>query len=267
MRATEIRDYFRDKATWVEWDGRTVDRFAYGNENVTVKGIAVGWTLTLEMARQAAKAGANLFITHESIFYSGYRSEPAEPAQVERDRQRKARELDRLKLTVLRCRDTWDRFPSVGIPDTWIRFLGFEDYRRAPQSFYARAKLPSTTAATLAKRILKKVAPLGQQYVEVFNPAVKVSSLCVGTGSITELPLMREEAKADCYLVTNDGSRTSTTELHATDLKIPLIRVDHATSELPGMMALADHLSEAFPGVPVKYIPYPCPYKLIAGGK
>ena len=43
-------------------------------------------------------------------------------------------------------------------------------------------------------------------------------------------------------------------------LGIPLLIVNHATAELPGMMAMVGYIERHFPGVPVKYLPgeFPC---------
>jgi len=41
-----------------------------------------------------------------------------------------------------------------------------------------------------------------------------------------------------------------------------MIRVDHATAELPGMQELARYLQRVFPRVRVTYIPYERPYSL-----
>ena len=99
--------------------------------------------------------------------------------------------------------------------------------------------------------------------MEVFNPAARVARVAVGTGAITALNDMLEAVKADCYVVTNDGTNAWTAELHSADCRIPLIRVDHATAEMPGIMALADYLAKQFPSVPVQYIPYPRPYDVL----
>ena len=265
MKAQELRDHFRGKAPWVDWDGQTVDQFLHGDPSVEVRGIAVGWILTAGMARQAAAGGADVFVTHEPIFYDGYWRLGGTRRRLGRAQAEKRRLLDRLGLTVLRCHDTWDRFPKVGIPDAWAAWLGLGTYRRAKGRFYGRIALAPTTARALGRRVLRRVRPLGQQHVEVFGGRTRVASLCVGTGAITSLADMIEQVRADCYLVTNDGSNAWTTEHHATDRGIPLLRVDHATAELPGMMALAAYLGRAFPQVRTTYVPYACPYELLGG--
>jgi putative NIF3 family GTP cyclohydrolase 1 type 2 len=47
------------------------------------------------------------------------------------------------------------------------------------------------------------------------------------------------------------------------DAGLPVIVVNHATSEEPGMMRLAEHLQAHFTEVPVHFIPRGCLYRLI----
>jgi hypothetical protein len=82
--------------------------------------------------------------------------------------------------------------------------------------------------------------------------------MVVGTGAITHLPTMLELG-ADLLLATDDGLNSWTGGLWAIDLQVPLLVVSHATSELPGMQAMAGHLQQAFPGLPVKYFPVDFP--------
>ena len=262
MKAREIREHFRSHAAWVDWNN-TVDQFLHGQATAEVAGIAVGWMMTLSMAEQAAAAGLNLFITHEPILCDHYRSLGRRHRRTNRDIAAKRRRLTKLGLTVLRCHDTWDRFPKIGIPDAWAKFLALRSFRRKPGSFYGRGLVTPTTARALARRIATRTRRVGQAHVEVFNPSARVTRVAIGTGAIAALHDMLEAVKADCYVVTNDGTNAWTTELHSADCGIPLIRVDHATAEMPGIMALADYVAGQFPSVPVRYIPYPRPYDVL----
>lgn len=262
MKAQEVHEHFRSRAAWVD-PKKTVDQFLHGDGSAEVAGVAVGWMMTLPMAEQAAAAGLNLFISHEPIVCEHYRSLGRRHPRTNRAIAAKRRRLTKLGLTVLRCHDAWDRFPRIGIPDAWAKFLGLLGYRRQAGSFYGRGRVAPTTARALARRIARKTSRLGQAHVEVFNPSARVARVAVGTGAITALHDMLEAVRADCYVITNDGTNAWTAELHSADCRIPLIRVDHATAELPGIMALADYLAKQFPSVPVRYIPYPRPYDVL----
>ncbi len=69
------------------------------------------------------------------------------------------------------------------------------------------------------------------------------------------------ELDADIVLATDDGISTTSGGLWSLDLGIPMLIVNHATAELPGMMVMADYVQQHFPGIPAKYLPgeFPCP--------
>jgi putative NIF3 family GTP cyclohydrolase 1 type 2 len=68
---------------------------------------------------------------------------------------------------------------------------------------------------------------------------------------------------ADVIVVTDDGTRLWETGQWSIDSGIPLIIVNHATSEEPGMRTLAKYIQEKFPTTPVTQIPAGCIYKSI----
>ena len=159
----------------------------------------------------------------------------------------------------MRCHDTWDRMPEVAIPDAWARFLGFPTEPRPVESFY-RICLVSGTVEDVAHSVLGKVRPLGQEVVHIVGDReTTVHRMAVGTGAITRLPEMFKLG-ADILLVTDDGISTTGAGLWSLDLGVPMLIVNHATAELPGMMSLAGYIERHFPGIPVKYLPgeFPC---------
>jgi tetratricopeptide (TPR) repeat protein len=167
MKASDIMHHFQQVAPWVDWDGRTKDRFLFGDPEVEIEKVAVCWIVTLEQARRAAAAGANVIVSHEPLYYGlddhltrgeeAYRQALAStPADLQSKLQARREELERLGLTVLRCHDTWDRFPGVGIPDAWAAHLGFTAYSRDPHSFYGRAEIAPATAGELAQQVLAR---------------------------------------------------------------------------------------------------------------
>lgn len=87
--------------------------------------------------------------------------------------------------------------------------------------------------------------------------------MAIGTGAITRLPQMLELG-ADLLLVTDDGISTTGAGLWSLDLDIPMLMVNHATAELPGMMAMAEYIKDHFPGVPVKYLPGEFPSPIVS---
>ncbi|MCK4601286.1 MAG: hypothetical protein KAU28_02390, partial [Phycisphaerae bacterium] len=85
--------------------------------------------------------------------------------------------------------------------------------------------------------------------------------LCVGTGAITHLSTMHELG-ADVVLATDDGMNFWEGGLWSADTDVPVLIVNHATSEKPGMMAMATHLASLF-GVPAEYVDVAYPYRVV----
>lgn len=82
----------------------------------------------------------------------------------------------------------------------------------------------------------------------------KIKRMVVGTGAISRLPDMFEVG-AELILATDDGIHSTYCGLWSLDLDVPVLVVNHATAELPGMMALADYIQETVTGVESVYFP------------
>ena len=256
MKPIDFRNHCMAVAHWVDWD-KTVDQFMHGDPEAEVTGIAVTWLATDAVIKEAAQLGMNFVISHEGAFYPQFEGFESE----RRHHEAKHRLMDDLGVTLMRCHDTWDRMPEYGIPDAWADFLGFPVEPRPVESFYKACHVAGMTVEEVAKAVLGKVKPLGETTVRVMgDPRKHVSRLAVGTGAISKLAAMHELG-ADVLLATDDGTQTTACGLWSLDLDIPVLIVNHATAELPGMMALVRYLEQPFADVPVKYLPcgFPCP--------
>jgi putative NIF3 family GTP cyclohydrolase 1 type 2 len=99
----------------------------------------------------------------------------------------------------------------------------------------------------------------------VGDPETKVSRIALGTGAITNYAVMRGMG-ADVLLLTDDGTRLWESAQWSFESGIPLLLVNHATAEEPGMMTLVEYLAEQFPEVLVHHIPVGCLYRTVGGG-
>jgi putative NIF3 family GTP cyclohydrolase 1 type 2 len=258
MRARAVLDHFRSVGHWVNWE-KTVDRFVYGDPEAEVRGIATTWIPTNEVISEAAKRGLNLLVSHEPAFYFGYAGTRSGDGLV----RKKKELLDSLGVTVLRCHDTWDRMPGVGIVDAWGDWLDFPMEERPVESYYRTCLLGDTTVEEVAQRIAHRTAPLGQPTVLILvDRRKRAHRMAIGTGAITHLPSMYELG-ADLILATDDGMNYWDGGLWAVDLQVPLLIVNHATSEKPGMMAMAGYLGDIFPQTPVQYLDVEFPYDVL----
>jgi len=258
VKGSEVLDHFRNVGQWVDWT-RTCDQFLHGDPSIEVKGIAIAWIATNTCIKKAADRGLNLFITHEPIFYDAYRGTRSREDLV----AKKKALLDKHSMTVLRCHDTWDRMPEVGIVDAWATFFGFETEPRPVESFFKLCLVGDSTVEELGRLILNKVRPLGEQTVLVCGDRKrKASRLAVGTGAITYLPSMYD-LSPDVILATDDGINSWDSGLYALDIDIPLLIVGHSTAEKPGMHAMARYLKEKYTTVSVEYLDIDFPYSPI----
>ena len=258
MEAKQVMEHFREVGTWVNWE-ETCDQFLHGNPNVEVKGIAMAWIATNSSLKQASDKGLNLFITHEPVFYQGYKGTTSATQLT----SKKKSLLDELGITLMRCHDTWDRMPEVGIVDAWAAFLGLETELRSLESFYKVCLLGNISVEEAARHILEKVRPLRQDVILILGDKHKqVRRMAVGTGAITHLPSMYE-LNVDLILATDDGINFWDGGLWATDLGVPVLIVNHATAEKPGMQAMAGYLRKKFPEVRVEYLDVEFPYNTL----
>jgi putative NIF3 family GTP cyclohydrolase 1 type 2 len=261
LTAGDVHEHLRSLGReWIDAQN-TVDTFKAGSPGTPVKGIAVGWMSYFAALREAVARGCNLFVTHEPTYYNHRDADPS-VFSFEIARQKKAFIEDN-ELTIIRCHDVWDRVPGTGIPDAWGRYLGWEKVARQ-QTFYRVYELPPTTAGDLARHVAGKVAPLGQNGVQLIGPADKiVRTVAIGTGAITSFRTMMADLKADLALCTDDGFTYWCDGAMAIDMEYPAIVVHHACSEELGMIELARHLKEKFPAVPVHHVAQKCMFATI----
>jgi putative NIF3 family GTP cyclohydrolase 1 type 2/GNAT superfamily N-acetyltransferase len=259
--AQDIHEHFRSVGTWVNWQGGTCDGFKYGDPQTVVRGIAVAWQSTQAALEEAHAQGCNLFITHEPTFYSHMDDDAI--ALATRPAQRKQAFLDETGMVVYRCHDVWDVFPEIGIVDAWGEFL--ELGQPVVRSGYYRVyEVPRTTAWELARRVGQRVAQFGEQSVQFTGKRWRiVERLAIGTGAITQVQQM-VGLGADVVLATDDGMSYWRDGSWMADADVPMIVVNHMTSEIPGLQKLASYLQEQFPDVPVRFVGPICSFEILA---
>jgi putative NIF3 family GTP cyclohydrolase 1 type 2 len=261
LKAKELHEHFKKIGDWVDWE-KTCDRFLVGDPQAKVEGIAVSWMPTFKNLETALDMNCNLFVTHEPL----YCSEADHSRLIASDDAwvKKKRWLEKTMMVVYRCHDFWDDYPEVGIHGAWAKWLGFDKKPLNQRRFYETHQVHDIDLEQLARRILEKVKPLGQDAVHIVGDLKKkVSRIALGTGAITSYRQMYD-MDADVLLVTDDGTRLWESGQWALDMGVPLIIVNHSTSEEPGMITLAKHIQEAFPEITVKHIPVGCIYHTLA---
>ena len=263
MKAIRLMEHFQEVGTWVNWD-KTCDKFLHGDPGTEVKGIATTWMATKKVVEQAAAKDLDLIISHEPLFFgSGPPHGLGGTLAGDKIMAQKRALLDQSGITVMRCHDVWDRIPGFGIPDAWAEFLGFPTEPRPLESFNKVCLTGTMTLEEVGRRVLEKVKQLGQDWVLLFGDRKKaIKRMAVGTGAITRLPEMLE-LDIDLALLTDDGMNTWMGGYFSADSGFPLLIVNHATSEKPGMRKMAGYLKGIFPDLPVEYIDVEFPWRLV----
>jgi len=231
----------------------------YGDPESEVTGIAVTWTPTVQVLREAAVDGLNFVLTHEIPFFSDresnwYRTLPEEekPHNIARRRI-----LDDNGMVVCRCHSNWDGTPG-GVMDSCAEALGFTEI--ADGGDYCRTyAVDPLTVAELADHA--KLA-LGVPQVRVAgDPAGIVTLVTVMYGGLLQTwPGVDEAvlAGADAIIC---GEALDYSFRAAVDAGIALIETAHVSSENPGMREFARRLAGKLPGIPVRFIDAGLPWR------
>lgn len=246
MRASDVIGLLESQGEWVD-RSRTKDQVLCGRPDDELSGVGVCWTATSEILKRAAADGVSLVVSHENPFYL---ESTSTPLTVRRARERKRLLCARHGITVYRCHDLWDLYPTRGVLDAWALSLGMGE--PAERSGFVRLlRNVGLSAREVAQRVASAARACGETGATLVGaPNAHVSTLAVGTGAITDAVRMYELG-ADACVVSDDGTRSWVEIQWAADEGVPLVIVNHRTSEMPGMQGLRDYLAEQLPGVRV----------------
>ncbi|NCO43267.1 MAG: hypothetical protein COZ06_21775 [Armatimonadetes bacterium CG_4_10_14_3_um_filter_66_18] len=262
MKANDILNHFLSLADWVD-PRNTVDRIIIGDGDGDVHRVLVTWISSFAAVRAAVERGCEALITHEPTFYV-HAAELANLPDSDTARQKRAF-LEATGLVVLRCHDVWDRVPKIGIPWAWARFLelGADPVAIGMAGYQHRYDLAPVTVDELARRIAAKTATLGEPFVQVVGDGAReVSKVGIGTGCCCSIPAYLELG-CDVSVVCDDGSTYWANLQCAADSDHPVIRVNHGTSEEPGMVTLTQYVNDNLPGVTAEHLPHGSSFRLV----
>ena len=148
---------------------------------------------------------------------------------------------------VYRCHDVWDRYPEQGIRGSWQRGLALGGEVAVDAYPYYVTRVDPMPLGALARHILDRVKPLGQNGVLVTGDLQQqVSRVATGTGAITK-PLEMRELGADVGILSDDYTTHVRIGAHMRELGFPTILVNHGVAEEWGVQNLAAYLARTFP--------------------
>jgi hypothetical protein len=135
------------------------------------------------------------------------------------------------------------------------------------KTYYNVYRVKPVSAKEFALYAAQKLKSVNQPGVAFYGDEDRIiESVGLGTGCICN-PLDYMELEADCYIAIDDTIDTWVQTTYAQDTGLPLIVVNHGTSEENGMVFLNDHLAKAFPKLEVVHFCQGCPYKWFTGGR
>jgi len=268
LKATDMHQHFLSIAEWVD-PADTVDRIIIGDPETEVRRVLVTWMSTFDAVRAAATRGCQMLITHEPTFWV----HSHELEAVARDSHpirrglaaRKKQFIEDHRLVILRVHDTWDGMPDIGIPWAWARYLelGTQPAATDARRLHHRYDVEPVKLDTLARRVAEKTAAFGESAVQVVGDGdCVVAKVGVGTGCYCS-PLTFQELGCDVSIVCDDGNWYWENLQCAADNDHPIIRVNHASSEEPGMVTLTQYVNDTFPEVVAEHLPHGSCFRLV----
>ncbi|MEN6304183.1 MAG: Nif3-like dinuclear metal center hexameric protein [Armatimonadia bacterium] len=225
----------------------------YGDPDQEITGLAVTWTTTVKVLRQAAASGLNFVLSHEHPFFasspsSWFATYPTEerPHNIAR---RKA--ADDHKLVICRCHSNWDGTAGQGVADSIANQLEFGD--PIHESHFVRVyEIPRQTLAELAQWAKLR---LGLPIVRIAGDLARtVEKVGIAYGGLAQRYDYVDEFLmngADAVIV---GEAIDYSIRAAIDAGIGFIETSHVGSENPGMRNFARLLQERLPNLPVEFI-------------
>ena len=259
----DVLEHFLSRAEWVDRDS-TVDRVVFGDPEAGVDRCLVTWMPSSAALRAMVERDIRLLICHEPTFWN-HPDRRQEGSLRVADKMRFLEEHD---LVVLRNHDSWDRWPDVGIPWAWAGHLGLAGPPAAvgARGYQHRYDIEPVPLDEFARRIAARGEAVGEPMVQVTGSRGKlVSKIGIGTGCGCSIDAYLEMG-CDCSVVCDDGSCYWAGIQMAEDVDHPVIRVNHGTSEEPGMVTLARYVNENVEGLSAEHLPHGSTFRLVGAG-
>jgi len=263
MMAKDIVEHFLSRADWVNRE-KTVDRVIIGDPETRVQSCLVTWMPGLSALKEAVSKNHDLVVCHEPTFWDHFDRDPwSEPRAAE-----KLGFVEKHGLVIVRIHDSWDRWPEMGIPWAWARFLGLGERPESTgaDGYQHRYDIDPVKLEDFALDVAHRCSSIGEPMVQVSgDPDGMVSRVGIGTGCGCAIGNYLEMG-CDCSIVCDDGSIYWREIQMAKDLGHPVIRVNHGTSEEPGMVTLARYLTDNFSSIRVQHLPHGASFRLVGRG-
>lgn len=259
MKAHDILAYFLAQAPWVNRH-TTVDKVITKDTETSFDHCLVTWMPSYRALKYALAQNIQLIICHEPVFWNQQDTVPDTLAGRE-----KANFINAHNLTIIRLHDTWDRWPTIGITAAWANFLSLP---KTPTLIHEKAYLhrydiKPITVRDFATSVAAHCAQLGEPQVQLIGDAsLWVSKIGIGSGRACAITSLQQMG-CDCSVVCDDSGTYWSDIQQARDAGHPVIRVNHGTSEEPGMKTLTHYINNSFDGLTAEHLVHGSMYSSI----
>jgi putative NIF3 family GTP cyclohydrolase 1 type 2 len=260
MKINDILEHFLSHADWVDRE-TTVDRVIVGDAGTEVGSCLVTWMPSFSVLRHMVEREMRLLVCHEPTFWNHWDERPSDDAGI----QAKLNFIQDHELVILRNHDCWDRWPDVGIPWAWAGFLGLgsKPVTVGADGYQHRYDIDPVPLEAFARHVAGRCASLGEPLVQVTGDSSQVvSRIGIGTGCGCDIPTF-QQMDCDCSIVCDDGSVYWAGIQRAEECGHPVIRVNHGTSEEPGMVTLTEYINTHFDGLYAEHLPHGSTFQLL----
>jgi len=250
-----------------EWPAAGLDGFKAGDPNTTVKGIATTAMATMDVLKQAVKAGINLVISYEPTFY-GRQDGPPPSSSAGRGAGRgfggvtaddpvykgKKEYIEKNGLVVFRLHDHWQSCKGDEMTAGLADILGWSKNRIKPDDVLY--EIPSATAEDVVAQLRKKLNLRGGLRAVGDRKAV-VRRVILYPGAVTPPTMWQRYTEADLMIAGEVREWENTyyaADIFSAGEKRGLVTIGRVVSEDPGMRACAAWLKTVVKEVPAQWI-------------
>lgn len=248
-------------------EGTTCDRLMMGDPDMEVTKIVSTFMATVDVIKAAAKAGANMIITHEPTWFTG--RDDTEWVEDDEIYQKKKELIEENKIAVWRFHDHMHMCREDGIYRGFETETGWDKYRihfegggDFPEKFGGCYELPKTTLRSLCQFFKEKMAMDVIQIIGDPDMPVSRVGVLVGGGSLglgrEEMPMiLMKEQRLDlviCGDITEWTLPAYIRDAAQLGFNKGMLVLGHERSEEPGMKYLGEWLEDTMDGTEVIFI-------------
>jgi putative NIF3 family GTP cyclohydrolase 1 type 2 len=247
-----------------EWPATGIDGFKAGDPSTPVKGIATTAMATVDVLKQAVKAGTNLVLTYEPTFFGRQDGKVSSAAGgrgfggvAQDDPVYKAKRefIEANALVVFRLHDHWQARKENDMVTGLADSLGWSRHRVRPDDVLY--DIPAATAEETVALIRGKLNLRGGLRA-VGDRKARVRRVMLHPGNMTPAVMWQRYSEADLVIAGEVREWENTfyaADIHTSGEKRGLVTIGRVVSEDPGMRSCAEWLKTVVKEVPAKWIP------------